>query len=110
MDMKKTIIDLQKEQYGEPIAWYRVGDTFYDTICDCNYFKYFDINYQLLNTRDLLKCLHILRLDYNKDKNHLNRFETEFLKRIIAIKRELSTREHIPNKKERKEIRQKKAK
>ena len=63
-----------------------------------------------MNTRELLAI-------YRRTKQHLSygdMFEEEYIeeveKEISTMKRELKTREHIPNKAEAKKIRQEKAK
>ena len=63
-----------------------------------------------MNTRELLSL-------YRRTKQHLSygdMFEEEYIeeveKEISAMKKELNTREHIPNKAEARKIRQDKAK
>jgi len=63
-----------------------------------------------MNTRELLAT-------YRRTKQHLSygdMFEDEYIeeieKEIVSMKRELKTREHVPNKLEAKKIRQEKAK
>lgn len=67
-------------------------------------------SFDKMNTRELLAL-------YRRTKQHLSfgdMFEDEYIeeieKEISAMKKELKTREHIPNKAEAKKIRQEKAK
>jgi hypothetical protein len=71
--------------------------------------KDFEKHYPNTKTTELLKMLNTLRCF--KEKYNTNVFITEKISSklyiiINAIKKELAKREHIPNKKERKTIRQ----
>lgn len=101
--MFKTIKELQIEQYGKEITWLS-----YNIINEVKYgdfWLYFNINYKECYTIDLLSLLQTLRV-FELDVNDIEKYYSVF----NAIKNELSTREHIPNKKERKQIRKDKAK
>ncbi len=70
--------------------------------------KDFQIDYRVCKTQELLNLLHSARGIENSES--LDEEERKELSKIInALKTELATREHLPNKLERKKIRQEKA-
>lgn len=113
--MKKTIRELQMEQYGREIKWSNIGQNIYEDLADDNFWLYFNIDYKKCQTTDLLSLLQTIRVYQSRtiateDKDFWFQNLDKFLKISIAIKAELLTRKHIPNKKERDEIRKEKAK
>jgi len=105
----KTIKELQIEQYGREINYSNHNQNVDEDLSDENFWLHFNIDYKQCKTTDLLSLLKTLRVYQSRDKNFNNKHQEKLLKIIKPIKTELSTREHIPNKKERKEIRKKKA-
>jgi len=101
----KTISELQIEQYGKEIVWESYRYNIFEYITDKNFWTYFNIDYKQCKTKELLSLLQTLRV-YESRCGNVNRW----LKTCNAIKNELSNREHMPNKKERKEIRKERAK
>jgi hypothetical protein len=100
----KTISELQIEQYGTTISWNGCGQNVDDDLSDKDFWLYFNIDYKQCKTKELLSLLKILRVYQSRDKEFNNKHQEDLLKIINPIKSELSTREHIPNKKERKEL------
>lgn len=105
----KTIKELQVEQYGREIRFSGYGQNVDEDITEKDFWLYFNIDYKKCKTTDLLSLLKTLRVYQSRDKDFNNKHQEKLLKIIKPIKAELSMREHIPNKKERKEIRKKKA-
>ncbi len=104
---KKTLIQLYKQQYGY-IPMLIKYDSIDQDINREEYWQLLEVSYKDLITRDLLKILHVAR----KDKSQISdmgdlpeQYNERFEKIINAVKNELATREHIPNKKERDAIR-----
>lgn len=70
-------------------------------------------NFEKLDTRHLLKLLNIHRADHDKDLKDYIKLGEKIRRQedmLHILKTVLGTREHIPNKKEAKAIRQAKAK
>lgn len=111
--VRKTLSDLQKQQYGEnPINSFDLGlDSVLEDMESDSYWKYFQVDYSQLETIGLMGLLNVARkdLDQIKDTGRTN-YISRLVKIIKALKEELATREHIPNKKEREEIRKQKFK
>ena len=63
-----------------------------------------------MNTRELLALYRRTRNDLSYSDMYEEEHIEEVEKEITAMKKELNTREHIPNKAEAKKIRQEKAK
>jgi hypothetical protein len=105
----KTIKELQVEQYGREIIFRSYNQNVDEDMSEKDFWLYFNIDYKKCKTIDLLSLLKTLRVYQSRDKDFNNKHQENLLKIIKPIKAELSTREHIPNKKERKEIRKKKA-
>lgn len=101
----KTISQLQIEQYGKEITWESYGYNIFEYITDENFWLHFNINYKECDTKGLLSLLQTLRV-YESRIEDVEKFYCV----KNAIKKELSNREHILNKKERKYIRKEKAK
>jgi hypothetical protein len=111
--VRKSLADLYKQQYGEnPSNSFELGlDSVLDDMQSDSYWKGFQVDYSQLETKGLMGLLHSARkdLDQIKDTGHTDYIES-LIKIITALKAELATREHIPNKKEREVIRQQKFK
>ena len=66
--------------------------------------------YKKMNTRHLLDKYRFTKLNLSFSDMYEEEYIEEIEKEIAAMKKELNTREHIPNKAEAKKIRQEKAK
>ena len=103
----KTIKELQIEQYGREITWWSYGQNVDKDMSKKDFWLYFNIDYKQCKTLELLSLLNSLRV-YQSRYFSLHLTTNERLSKIAkALKAELATREHIPNKKERKIIRKK---
>lgn len=104
--IKKSLEVLYKQQYNRNLYIYQYD--FHD-ISSENYWKQFEVPYRELNTYGLLELLKKVRRDWSEISDTDNDNYSEKLTNIIiALKSELATREHIPNKKERDKIRKEK--
>ena len=103
----KTIKQLQIEQYGREIKSWSYGQNVNEDMSEKDFWLYFNIDYKQCKTLELLSLLNTLRV-YQSRYFSLHLITNERLYKIEkAIKGELATREHIPNKVERKIIRKK---
>ena len=98
--------DLYKEKEGEDVGNLVDSEAYLWSI--------FQVSYSKVSTKELkntlLKSCHIYSSKYfNNEESRIKRDRPDFIKIRNAIKAELATREHLPNKSERKAIRQEKA-
>lgn len=102
-----------EEDYYQMIRFMDVVDDIsYDDSYEREHLKLYEYDYSKARTIDLLKTLNVLRCYFSRCGE--GEFDDDFRKKLSkmydALKKELSTREHIPNKQERKKIRQEKFK
>lgn len=106
----ETLTNAYKKQYGSTPYYLRYDMVTEDMVKE-DYWNKFRVNYKEVITTDLLKLLNWARKDKSQISNKGNEWEwarEELSKIITALKTVLATREHVPNKKEREEIRKQK--
>jgi len=102
--MKKTILELQKEQYGQEIKRPTIQQDIYEDLADNNFWLYFNINYKKCKTAELASLLETLKIYESRvfetgDKDLFFEHLDKFLKISIAIKAELLSRKDNKKKK-----------
>lgn len=99
-----------EEEYSRMMDF--IDNISYDDSHEREHLKLCEYNYSEAKTIDLLRTLNVVRSYFSKcgEGEFDEDFRNKVYKMYDALKQELSTREHIPNKLERKKIRQEKFK